>query len=79
MTAKSRHPFEPNVVQLSIPFESMPLSETTRKKGRGNDRTADDKISKGALEPKQALQSDKIQSFEARIDIETGFISLKLN
>lgn len=68
MPQDSRKAFDPQFTQLSISFDPKPFLEI-RKKVRGRNRTAFDKIKEGALDLKYALQRNEIQSTEARLGI----------
>lgn len=68
MPQGSRKAFEPQLTQFSISFDPKPFLEI-RKKVRGRNRTAFDKIKEGALDLKYALQRNEIQSTEARLGI----------
>jgi hypothetical protein len=68
MNKNSRNASNSNLTQLSIPFQTRPFLET-KKKVRGRNRAAIDKIEEGALELLYTLQRNGIQSVEARIEI----------
>jgi hypothetical protein len=78
MPQNSRKALNSQSTQLSISFNAKPFLET-RKKVRGRNRTAFDKIQEGALELQYALQRNEIQSSEARVEIRELLRALGLN
>jgi hypothetical protein len=77
MPKGSRKAFDPRLTQLAIPFQTKPFLET-KKKVRGRNRAAFDKIEEGALDLLHALQRNEIQSVEARVEIREFLKSLGL-
>jgi hypothetical protein len=68
MSKVNREAFDSELVQLTIPFNAKPFLDF-KKRVRGRNRTAFDKIQEGAQELKYALQRDEIQSTEARLAV----------
>lgn len=68
MSKVSREAFDLELVQLTIPFYAKPFLDF-KKRVRGRNRTAFDKIQEGSQELQYALQRDEIQSTEVKLAV----------